>query len=220
LFTWFYFISSIGFGTAVDPAPTQAHGTELQADPVSDSGMTPTSHVCIDSVQTPRVVHHSSMSVRPSMIADCGDSLGCNLASIGGSCPLFGGASTPASVSETAPPLVFVPAPAALPESSLASVPSSAPHTRLQAGIQKPKIYSDGKICSRNLSICEEPSDLYTAMVDPNWKVAMDTEYSTLVHNQMWHLVPPSSNGNIIYCKWVFEIKRKADGPIDRVTLY
>jgi hypothetical protein len=31
-----------------------------------------------------------------------------------------------------------------------------------------------------------------------------------------WHLVPPSSNKNLIDCKWVYRIKRHADGTIDR----
>jgi histone deacetylase 1/2 len=32
----------------------------------------------------------------------------------------------------------------------------------------------------------------------------------------MWHLVPPRSRVSIIDCKWVFKIKKKADGSIAR----
>src|SRR5699024_10778952 len=34
--------------------------------------------------------------------------------------------------------------------------------------------------------------------------------------NKTWHLVPPRKGTNIIDCKWVYKIKRKADGSLDR----
>jgi hypothetical protein len=54
------------------------------------------------------------------------------------------------------------------PESVSASVPGDAPPTRLQAGIRKSKIYSDGIIYYGNLAISEEPSNLTSALSDPN----------------------------------------------------
>lgn len=44
----------------------------------------------------------------------------------------------------------------------------------------------------------------------------MDKEFAALVHNKTWHLVPPQKGTNVIDCKWVYKIKRKADGIIDR----
>lgn len=44
----------------------------------------------------------------------------------------------------------------------------------------------------------------------------MDAEYGALMKNKTWHLVPPSSNKNLIDCKWVYRIKRLSDGTIDR----
>jgi hypothetical protein len=44
----------------------------------------------------------------------------------------------------------------------------------------------------------------------------MDDEYSALMRNKTWHLVPEQRGKNIIDCKWVYRIKRKADGSIDR----
>jgi hypothetical protein len=100
--------------------------------------------------------------------------------------------------------------------STLDHVPAAAPHTRLQAGIQKPKIYTDGTIRYVNLSTCEEPLDLIVAMADPHWREAMNSEFSALICNMMWHLVPPSAGWNLIDCIWVFKIKRKSDRSIDR----
>uniref|UniRef100_A0A8R7UR21 Reverse transcriptase Ty1/copia-type domain-containing protein n=1 Tax=Triticum urartu TaxID=4572 RepID=A0A8R7UR21_TRIUA len=44
----------------------------------------------------------------------------------------------------------------------------------------------------------------------------MDEEYQALMKNKTWHLVPANSGKNIIDCKWVYRIKKKADGSIDR----
>jgi hypothetical protein len=42
----------------------------------------------------------------------------------------------------------------------------------------------------------------------------MDDEYSTLMRNKTWRLVPSKKDMNIIDCKWVYKIKRKVDGSI------
>jgi hypothetical protein len=44
----------------------------------------------------------------------------------------------------------------------------------------------------------------------------MNIEFDTLLSNGTWTLVPPTANTNIVGCKWVFHLKQKADGTIDR----
>ena len=44
----------------------------------------------------------------------------------------------------------------------------------------------------------------------------MDDEYFALLKNGTWHLVPPSQEKNVIDCRWVYRIKAKADGTLDR----
>jgi histone deacetylase 1/2 len=44
----------------------------------------------------------------------------------------------------------------------------------------------------------------------------MDIEYNGLMQNKTWHLVPPVKGRNIIDSKWVFKVKRKADGTLDK----
>lgn len=44
----------------------------------------------------------------------------------------------------------------------------------------------------------------------------MEEEYKALLRNNTWHLVEESKAKNLIDCKWVFKIKRRADGTIDR----
>lgn len=41
-------------------------------------------------------------------------------------------------------------------------------------------------------------------------------KYCALQNNQTWHLIPPKKGNNLIDCKWVYKMKRKADGSIDR----
>ncbi|KAK1665730.1 hypothetical protein QYE76_053889 [Lolium multiflorum] len=61
-----------------------------------------------------------------------------------------------------------------------------------------------------------EPLTLTEALNDSNWCKAMEEEYNALLENKTWHLVPPNRNKNLIDCKWVYRIKKKADGSIDR----
>lgn len=44
----------------------------------------------------------------------------------------------------------------------------------------------------------------------------MATELNALLQNQTQVLLPPPSNQHVIDCKWVFRIKRKSDGSIER----
>jgi hypothetical protein len=93
--------------------------------------------------------------------------------------------------------------------------PPAAQRTRLQEGIRKP-IFSDGTIRYTNLCTSEEPNDLSSALADPNWKAAMECEFSALVRNNTWHLVPPAAGRNLIGCKWVYKIERKVNGSTDQ----
>ena len=97
--------------------------------------------------------------------------------------------------------------------------------TRLQHGIVQPnaRIQHDGgdrvrydQIRFANFCNTGEPDNVQEALADPKWKYAMDEVYSALMQNRTWHLVPASKGNNVIDCKWVYNVKRKADGSIDR----
>ncbi|RVW90852.1 Retrovirus-related Pol polyprotein from transposon RE1 [Vitis vinifera] len=61
-----------------------------------------------------------------------------------------------------------------------------------------------------------EPTTLKQAIKDPNWAEAMQTEIAALHKNQTWDLVDPPKDVNIIGCKWVYKLKYKPDGSVDR----
>jgi len=50
----------------------------------------------------------------------------------------------------------------------------------------------------------------------PSWKEAMDHEIKMLKVARTWKMVPRPPRKNIIGSKWVFKLKRKANGSIDK----
>jgi hypothetical protein len=90
------------------------------------------------------------------------------------------------------------------------------PTTRLERGIRTPKVYTDGTIHYGCFTSSGEPQNLDESLKNKNWKHVMDLEHSALMSNKTWHLVPYEKGKNIIDCKWVYKVKRKADGSIDR----
>ena len=88
----------------------------------------------------------------------------------------------------------------------------------MQQGVIKPIDYKHvtkyGLVCSTGEP--GEPNTLEEALGDANWRKAMHDEIIALKENRTWHLVPSQRGKNLIDCKWVFRIKRKADGTIDR----
>jgi Reverse transcriptase (RNA-dependent DNA polymerase) len=61
-----------------------------------------------------------------------------------------------------------------------------------------------------------EPKTYNQAKDHPHWVEAMNKEHTTLLTNQTWELVPPSPEQNVVGCRWVFKIKRRADGSLER----
>jgi histone deacetylase 1/2 len=90
------------------------------------------------------------------------------------------------------------------------------PRTSSQSGIRKEKQFTDDTVRYGLFAANGEPNSLEQALGNENWKQAMDDDFSALQRNKTWHLVPPNKGRNIIDCKWVFRIKRKAEGTIDR----
>ncbi|KAL8124216.1 hypothetical protein AgCh_012014 [Apium graveolens] len=61
-----------------------------------------------------------------------------------------------------------------------------------------------------------EPTCVRQAMQDSNWRDAMNTKYNALLQNGTWDLVPNTGSQNVVGCRWVFRIKRKPDGTVER----
>ena len=61
-----------------------------------------------------------------------------------------------------------------------------------------------------------EPSSVSEALLDSRWVQTMEEEYIALHRNHTWDLVPYSKDMNLIGCKWVFRVKFKPDGSIQK----
>ncbi|KAK4385809.1 hypothetical protein Sango_2704900 [Sesamum angolense] len=46
--------------------------------------------------------------------------------------------------------------------------------------------------------------------------MAMDEEMSALISRETWELVDPSPNADVVSCRWVFTLKFRADGTLER----
>jgi len=96
--------------------------------------------------------------------------------------------------------------------------------TRSQNQIYKPYTFTDGRVKypppqALIASIAaheDEPTCFSQATKHPEWRTAMNTEFDALLKNGTWSLVPFSPSMNIVGSKWVFKIKRKANGDIER----
>jgi hypothetical protein len=76
---------------------------------------------------------------------------------------------------------------------------------------------SDSYIAFANhLSSVSTPDNLQNALGNPKWKSAMIEEMEALQKNSTWDLVELPEGKKTVGCKWVFTVKHKADGSVER----
>jgi histone deacetylase 1/2 len=92
--------------------------------------------------------------------------------------------------------------------------------TRFKNNIYKPKTLSTKHPFQSALLATSPASKLPTtylqASKDPKWVSAMEEEICALRNTNTWTLVPSHPTQNIVGCKWVFRIKYKPNGTVDR----
>jgi histone deacetylase 1/2 len=86
--------------------------------------------------------------------------------------------------------------------------------TRAKDGISKPN--PKYALLTTTSSIPSEPSSFTQAIKNPQWKNAMADEFNALLTNRTWSLVPYHKGMNVVNCMWVYKIKQKSDGTIER----
>ena len=60
------------------------------------------------------------------------------------------------------------------------------------------------------------PLNYQQAELNNRWKLAMQEEMNALVSQHTWDLVDSPADADIVGCKWVYTIKYKSDGSIER----
>ena len=97
--------------------------------------------------------------------------------------------------------------------------------TRSRDGTRKPLVPYTGLSTRHPLPTClhtviqnldVEPTCYTEASKFPHWQTAMLDEFNALLKQRTWSLVPASKATNLVGCKWVFKVKKKADGTIER----
>ena len=94
---------------------------------------------------------------------------------------------------------------------------TSRPHqmtTRSMNKIFKPKQLNN--VTKHPIPDTIEPTCVNQVVSEPHWRKAMSHELTALMRHGTWELVPPPKHCNPIGCKWVFRVKRKSDGTVDR----
>jgi hypothetical protein len=61
-----------------------------------------------------------------------------------------------------------------------------------------------------------DPESFFQAVKNPQWHDAMVAEISALEANNIWVVTDLPPNKNPIGCKWVYKVKLKANGEVER----
>jgi histone deacetylase 1/2 len=95
--------------------------------------------------------------------------------------------------------------------------------TRSQHNIVRPKKNPDGTVRYPlpqtflvTGTIPESPTCYSEASKHHEWRAAMDEEFTALMRNGTWSLVPATPGLNVVGSMWIFKSKRKSDGSLER----
>lgn len=61
-----------------------------------------------------------------------------------------------------------------------------------------------------------EPYTFEEAVKDQMWKEAMVEEYESIIHNDVWEVVPRPQDKFVVSFEWLYKIKHGIDGSIKK----
>ena len=64
--------------------------------------------------------------------------------------------------------------------------------------------------------ISAEPSSYEEATSKQVWVDAMVEEYSSIMKNDVWEVVPRPAGKSVVTSKWIYKIKHVADGSVEK----
>ena len=78
------------------------------------------------------------------------------------------------------------------------------------------RLSKSNKSFVNQLSTVSIPNSVQEALADPRWKAAMNEEMKSLQKNEIGELVDRPPGKKPVGCRWVYIVKHKADGTIER----
>lgn len=69
---------------------------------------------------------------------------------------------------------------------------------------------------SQFMKLCVVPKSPFLAILKPKWKSVMLSKFKALYTNNTWEIIPRSCNTNVLNTKWIFKVKQKDGGSVDR----
>ncbi|WJZ85271.1 hypothetical protein VitviT2T_004816 [Vitis vinifera] len=70
--------------------------------------------------------------------------------------------------------------------------------------------------CYTALATLHEPRTYCEASIDPLWQIAMKEELDALTKNHTWDLVTLPPGQSVVGCKWIYKIKTRSNGSVER----
>jgi len=90
------------------------------------------------------------------------------------------------------------------------------PATRHSTRVSNPPTHLNDYHCYSAIKTLHEPSSYREASTDPIWQQAMVEEIQALEKTHTWDLVDLPPDKILIGCKWIYKIKTRYDGTVER----